>query len=64
MWLELGFMNLITGRNLCLDNDCSHLCLLSSARDEGYTCACPIGMELADDGVSCGKFAARHVLCT
>nr|XP_019606113.1 PREDICTED: low-density lipoprotein receptor-related protein 1-like isoform X2 [Rhinolophus sinicus] len=37
--------------NPCLDTGCSHLCLLSP-RAKG-SCHCPIGLLLADDGLSC-----------
>ncbi|KAM5275816.1 low-density lipoprotein receptor-related protein 2-like isoform 3-T4 [Hipposideros larvatus] len=37
--------------NPCLDTGCSHLCLLSP-RSKG-SCHCPIGLLLADDGLSC-----------
>ncbi|XP_073910806.1 low-density lipoprotein receptor-related protein 2-like isoform X2 [Castor canadensis] len=37
--------------NPCLDTGCSHLCLLSP-RSKG-SCHCPVGLLLADDGVSC-----------
>uniref|UniRef100_A0A8D1T6B6 EGF-like domain-containing protein n=1 Tax=Sus scrofa TaxID=9823 RepID=A0A8D1T6B6_PIG len=37
--------------NPCLDTGCSHLCLLSP-RSKG-SCRCPVGLLLADDGVSC-----------
>nr|XP_045013910.1 prolow-density lipoprotein receptor-related protein 1-like isoform X1 [Jaculus jaculus] len=35
----------------CLNSGCSHLCLLSP-QSKG-TCCCPVGLLLADDGVSC-----------
>uniref|UniRef100_A0A8C4MG86 EGF-like domain-containing protein n=1 Tax=Equus asinus asinus TaxID=83772 RepID=A0A8C4MG86_EQUAS len=37
--------------NPCLDTGCSHLCLLSP-RSKG-SCHCPVGLLLADDGISC-----------
>ncbi|XP_073521420.1 low-density lipoprotein receptor-related protein 5-like [Phyllobates terribilis] len=39
---------------------CSHLCLLSP-RDPFYSCACPTGVQLMDDGKSC-KIGADDVL--
>ncbi|XP_041472474.1 low-density lipoprotein receptor-related protein 4-like [Lytechinus variegatus] len=33
---------------------CSHLCLLSSS-PEGFTCACPTGIMLGDDGFTCNQ---------
>ncbi|XP_057608840.1 prolow-density lipoprotein receptor-related protein 1-like isoform X4 [Chionomys nivalis] len=35
----------------CLDRGCSHLCLLSP-RAKG-SCRCPVGLLLADDGITC-----------
>ncbi|XP_028397022.1 low-density lipoprotein receptor-related protein 8-like [Dendronephthya gigantea] len=32
---------------------CSHLCLLSSNSSRNFTCRCPTGMVLRDDGKSC-----------
>ncbi|XP_045666824.1 low-density lipoprotein receptor-like [Ursus americanus] len=37
--------------NACLDAGCSHLCLLSP-RSKG-SCHCPLGLLLADDGITC-----------
>ncbi|XP_037382568.1 prolow-density lipoprotein receptor-related protein 1-like [Talpa occidentalis] len=37
--------------NPCLDTKCSHLCLLSP-KSKG-SCHCPVGLLLADDGISC-----------
>ncbi|XP_031464825.1 low-density lipoprotein receptor-related protein 5 isoform X2 [Phasianus colchicus] len=39
---------------------CSHLCLLSP-RDPFYSCACPTGVQLEDDGRTC-KSGAEEVL--
>ena len=36
--------------NHCLMNNCSHLCVLNPY---GYSCKCPFGMELKEDGTSC-----------
>ena len=36
--------------NRCLDNNCSHLCVL---KPNGYSCKCPFGMELQEDRASC-----------
>ncbi|KAG9475315.1 low-density lipoprotein receptor-related protein 5 [Eleutherodactylus coqui] len=46
----------------CDDNNggCSHLCLLSP-RDPFYSCACPTGVQLMEDGKSC-KIGADDVL--
>ncbi|XP_077312028.1 low-density lipoprotein receptor-related protein 5 isoform X1 [Lithobates pipiens] len=46
----------------CEDNNggCSHLCLLSP-RDPFYTCACPTGVQLKENGKSC-KTGADDVL--
>ena len=41
--------------NPCADNsaNCSHLCLLSSATPEGYSCACPDELVLAVNHRDC-----------
>ena len=41
--------------NPCAENNgnCSHLCLLSSAVSEGYTCACPDGLVNSEDQNVC-----------
>ena len=39
--------------NYCEGSPCSHLCLLSSSSPTNYTCACPEGTSLMDDGVNC-----------
>ena len=39
--------------NPCGGNDCSHVCLLSSATCKGYSCACPGGGKIMDDGKTC-----------
>ncbi|KAL2303465.1 hypothetical protein Nmel_008733 [Mimus melanotis] len=48
----------------CEDNNggCSHLCLLSP-RDPFYSCACPTGVQLEDDGRTCkaGKFIVLQI---
>lgn len=36
---------------ICRSHPCSHLCLLNNNRT--YTCACPMGMELSIDKVTC-----------
>jgi len=41
------------GKNYCADNDCSHSCLLSSNSLNNYTCACPEGLKLGVNGISC-----------
>ena len=48
-----------TVTNPCGSNNggCSHLCLLSAVTEEGYSCACPDGVELAANQRDClGKF--------
>ncbi len=32
---------------------CEYLCLLSAEEEEGYSCACPTGIELKEDGKGC-----------
>ena len=45
----------ISGLNPCAVNnsDCSHLCLLSSVKSDGYSCACATDFILHPDGKSC-----------
>lgn len=39
-----------TGNNACVGNKCSHLCLLSN---QSFSCACPKGMALNVDQITC-----------
>ena len=39
--------------NPCDGHDCSDMCLLSSTVRRGYTCACPRGGEIMEDGRTC-----------
>ena len=43
--------------NPCGDNNggCHYLCLLSATNEQGYSCACPPGIRVADDGKSCAR---------
>ncbi|KAK7076434.1 hypothetical protein SK128_001492, partial [Halocaridina rubra] len=41
------------GKNPCRIQPCTHMCLLSPRSYSGYTCACPIGMELSDNMHTC-----------
>ena len=34
---------------------CEFMCLLSALSPEGYSCTCPTGIEVADDGRSCKR---------
>ncbi|XP_035827354.1 low-density lipoprotein receptor-related protein 2 [Aplysia californica] len=49
------------GSNPCLQAQCSHLCLLSP-KPTGYSCACPIGMQLDATSHSCIKDSAEILL--
>ncbi|XP_071822844.1 low-density lipoprotein receptor-related protein 2-like isoform X2 [Apostichopus japonicus] len=40
------------GTNSCENNPCQHLCLLSKS-DLGYSCHCPVGKKLNEDGITC-----------
>ena len=41
--------------NLCEGQLCSHVCvLLINNGTTGYRCVCPLGVELEDDGFTCG----------
>lgn len=40
-------------RNDCLERNCSHICLLSASNTNGYTCACPPGLELDENSRDC-----------
>ncbi len=56
-------LSLVSGVNPCGRNNggCSHLCLMAP-RPPFYSCACPTGVKLQDDGVTCadGKTRARR----
>jgi len=55
--LESGIIHkcfcLFLGENYCSENKCSHSCLLSSNSSSNYTCACPEGLKLGSDSLSC-----------
>jgi low-density lipoprotein receptor-related protein 4 len=40
---------------------CSHMCLLNS-KDPFYSCACPIGVKLKEDGRSCKDQPTKYIL--
>ena len=45
--------------NHCATNNCSHLCVL---KPNGYSCRCPLGMELDEDDTTCkGGFSFAFV---
>ena len=48
--------------NPCLvgNGGCSHLCLLRAGGDANYSCSCPTGVELDDNGILCNE--GEHVL--
>jgi len=54
----------VVANSSCLrDNGgCSHLCLLSPSSDEGFSCACPTGVTLSDDNVTCHHGIFRQSL--
>ena len=49
------FNFLLLASNPCAVNNggCSHLCLLSSVKPDGYSCACPTDVTLYPDGKHC-----------
>ncbi|XP_015601419.1 vitellogenin receptor isoform X2 [Cephus cinctus] len=47
-------------RNFCKQSPCSHLCLL--ARNEKYSCACPLDMKLSSDSRTCTEEEKQHQL--
>lgn len=55
-------VNHVSGSNPCGTNNggCSHLCLY---RPSGHICACPIGLELLADGLTCILPEAFLLLC-
>ncbi|XP_076800304.1 low-density lipoprotein receptor-related protein 4-like isoform X2 [Clavelina lepadiformis] len=56
----------VQGHNRCgSDNGgCSHLCLRSPVSKTGYTCACPTGVRLHDDGKTCTDLPNEYLLFT
>ena len=48
--------------NACLKNNCSHICLLSATHPQGYTCACPSGLELDGNLRDCKGTLAKLLL--
>ena len=55
VWMYDSPLPSVIGANPCgVDNGgCSHLCLLSAAKPEGYSCACPTDIKLYPDGKTC-----------
>lgn len=49
-----------SGRNPCLESDCSHLCLLNM--NNSYTCDCPKYMELTLDKHQCRYTGKRKLI--
>ncbi|EDW75194.2 uncharacterized protein Dwil_GK20043 [Drosophila willistoni] len=49
-------------KHACETVRCSHLCLLAQADAGGYSCACPDGMQLAEDQQRCVKTEKRQRL--
>lgn len=50
-----------TIRNPCAvrNGGCSHMCLLKKSK---YTCACPIGVKLTEDGRTCKEQPSNYIL--
>uniref|UniRef100_A0A2C9KAN0 EGF-like domain-containing protein n=1 Tax=Biomphalaria glabrata TaxID=6526 RepID=A0A2C9KAN0_BIOGL len=62
--LGIAVYNIIkqpTGTNPCEVAKCSHLCLLSP-RPTGYSCACPVGMQLDGTAHNCVKDSSEILL--
>ena len=45
----------LSANNTCSGSGCSHICLLSAARTEGFTCMCPDGYSLGENGRECNR---------
>lgn len=43
------------GENMCESNTCEHICLLSSAEEQGWSCVCATGYILNEDGTTCSS---------
>ena len=48
--------------NPCAGSNCSHVCLLSTAAESGYRCACPEEGTLAEDDKTCQRKFASSLL--
>ena len=48
---------MLLGTNPChvRNGGCSHLCLLSSVHEAGYSCACPDGLIIGEDSLTCSS---------
>ena len=49
----LQFLLFIPANNTCSESGCSHICLLSAVRTEGFTCMCPDGISLGENEREC-----------
>ncbi|KAK9731245.1 Low-density lipoprotein receptor domain class A [Popillia japonica] len=52
-----------TTKNVCANDNggCSHLCLLHPSH-KGYSCACPVGIKLEDDGKTCRNGSTNAII--
>ena len=51
--LQFPSLFFLSANNTCSGSGCSHICLLSAARAEGFTCMCPDGYSLGENGREC-----------
>ena len=48
--------------NPCARSPCTYLCLLSPVESSGFKCACPSGMVLQTDQISCAASKCNDVV--
>ena len=55
---------MLLGTNPChvRNGGCSHLCLLSSVHEAGYSCACPDGFIIGEDPLTCSSESEQFFL--
>ena len=56
LWgIQFSSLSFISANNTCSGSGCSHICLLSAVRTEGFTCMCPDGFPLGENDKECNR---------
>ena len=63
MECESYYCSNYAGDNLCVANNCEHICLLSSVEAQGWSCVCETGYILNEDQTTCSGELLFLVFC-